>query len=189
MSARDANEMTDQLETRRAEFTHARTHARYKLPHETKVVVDFPSKRDDTRFEAMAYDISNGGIGVFHGRFEYPGARCVVEISGGPQGDVIVLDGEVVRCELMKGRVHEIGIKFKEEFDASAYFEKEKPEPGDPDPSAKGFNELPQIDQAALLVITALTADQPLQPISPKALAMLLNAVDNYHVKQAKKIA
>lgn len=189
LNVRDANEMTERLETLRSEFTHNRAHTRYKLPTNTSVVIEFLSERESTRFDAMAYDISNGGIGIFHGRFEYPGSRCVVEISDGSGGETIVLEGTVVRCELMKGRVHEIGIKFGTEFDAGAHFGEERPKGGDPEPSAKGFNELPQLDQAMLLVITALTADHPQQPINPRAFAMLVRAVAAYRAKKTNKAA
>lgn len=61
-------------------------------------------------------DISTGGLCFFADRFMHEGTTCELTLQL-PDGETILVSGGVVRCQLIKGRVHEIGIKLFQAFD------------------------------------------------------------------------
>ena len=56
-------------------------------------------------------NISKGGISILHSAFIHTGSRCSVSLKF-PNGNPQVIDGKIVRCAHLTGRVHEIGISF-----------------------------------------------------------------------------
>jgi len=60
-------------------------------------------------------NISRGGISVLHSSFVYPNSRCHVTalLEDGRKLDI---DGMVMRCNHIGGKIHELGIKFDQEI-------------------------------------------------------------------------
>lgn len=60
-------------------------------------------------------NISRGGISILHSSFIHPGTQCeiVLKIPGGTTQSIT---GTVRRCGHVSGRVHEIGIQFKNQI-------------------------------------------------------------------------
>lgn len=66
---------------------------------------------NEERLNVLPVDISEGGCNVLLGMFVYPGTRCVMELRS-PDGERLLTPGRVVRCTLVRGRVHEAGVQF-----------------------------------------------------------------------------
>lgn len=74
------------------------------------------------RFLVIPHNLSSGGISVLHGVFVRPGTRCAVTLAAAHCG-AMRMEGVVVRCRLITGRVHELGIKFETQRPAGANVE------------------------------------------------------------------
>lgn len=60
-------------------------------------------------------NISRGGISILHSSFVHPGTQCEI-ILNIPGGSIQSVMGTVRRCSHLSGRVHEIGIQFKNQI-------------------------------------------------------------------------
>lgn len=74
------------------------------------------------RFLVIPHNLSAGGISVLHGVFVRPGTRCAVTLAAAHCG-AMRMEGVVVRCRLITGRVHELGIKFETQRPAGSNVE------------------------------------------------------------------
>lgn len=179
LRASEATQMASELELYREEFKSSREHTRYKVPASTRIVFEVVKDKVGERFDTMAYDLSAGGVGLFHGRFEYPDTRCVIELSAGDQqGSSIRLLGVVKRCEHVRGRVHEIGVQFDQLFDVAAFYGREAVRVNDSDQQKPGFESISELDQALLIVISALGDGSHVADARPEAIDMLFRTVD-----------
>lgn len=57
-------------------------------------------------------NLSRGGISVLHSSFVHPGSRCALVLQHKLDG-MVVVEGEVMRCQHRRGLIHELGIRFK----------------------------------------------------------------------------
>lgn len=63
-------------------------------------------------FIVAPIDLSDTGIGFLHGSFLYPGTRCAVSLKA-DDGTLLTAAGKVVRCRMVKGHVHDVGVRFE----------------------------------------------------------------------------
>ncbi len=84
-------------------------------------------------------NLSTGGIGLVHGGFLYPGTRCAVSLKT-RAGESRSLEGTIVKCALMKGRLHDVGIRFDREINPLDYL----------DPRDEAAFNVEDVDPAAL---------------------------------------
>lgn len=80
---------------------------------------DSVSLASGNRFEARAYDISVGGIGLLVKYFLPNGLLLEMEIEGAPFGlkERIIAKGEVSHCKNVQVHKYKCGIKFTEMID------------------------------------------------------------------------
>jgi len=72
------------------------------------------------RFVAVSRNISASGMSVLHGGFVYPGTPCSMMLET-VWGEPERVEGTVVHCRLVRGRVHELGIRFKHLVDTRRF--------------------------------------------------------------------
>ncbi len=79
-----------------------------------------------TVVRVAARNISCGGISVLHSSFVYPGTRCraILPCTSGNSPHLKV-EGVVVRCQHMQGRIHEVGVRFDKPIDAKLVLERQ----------------------------------------------------------------
>ena len=65
-------------------------------------------------------DLSERGMGFLLGNFLYPESTCSVMLRL-LSGKAVSISGKVIRCELVRGRVHEVGMRFDQEVDVSQF--------------------------------------------------------------------
>lgn len=99
--------------------TERRTEPRCPYRGHSIVLIEISEpSRDTGAFRAISFNISEHGLGFLHGKFVYPGSECRV-LLWGSAGELIGVRGEAVRCRLVEGRVHEVGLRFSERLDLS----------------------------------------------------------------------
>lgn len=62
-------------------------------------------------FMVVPRNLSTSGMAVLHGSFVCPGKNCQIKLRN-RAGKLATLNGMVVRCVLVSGRVHDLGIHF-----------------------------------------------------------------------------
>ena len=68
------------------------------------------------RYRVYPVDISSSGACFLVGRFFHQGTACDLTFQLA-DGELMQVNGKVVRCNFMQGRVHEVGINFDSKFD------------------------------------------------------------------------
>jgi hypothetical protein len=94
---------------------------RHKIDAGVQVLVQFIAPKLPIQpYEVYVTDLSRAGVCVFHGFFLYPGTKCRMWMKA-VNGKATTLTGEVKRCGLVEGTVHEVGIAFDAEIDVSNF--------------------------------------------------------------------
>ncbi len=62
-------------------------------------------------FQVIPMNLSACGIGFLHGAFLYPGTTCDIMLTN-LESKSELIRGEITRCELAKGRIHQVGVRF-----------------------------------------------------------------------------
>jgi CheY-like chemotaxis protein len=73
-----------------------------------------------TSYLVPTRNISNSGMGFLHGSFIYPGSKCVVQLIS-MHGTWQNVQAEVTRCDYISSGVHDIGLRFVQNIDASEF--------------------------------------------------------------------
>lgn len=76
-----------------------------------RVVVTFQSERGEHHHVCVPRNISTDGAAVLHGGFVYVSTPCRIAMRD-LKGRAVSLPGRVVRCRLVRGTMHDIGIEF-----------------------------------------------------------------------------
>ena len=66
-----------------------------------------------THFLVAPRNLSSTGIGVVHGGFIHLNTRCVVSLRT-KSGATRSIQGKIVKCRLMRGSLHDLGVEFLE---------------------------------------------------------------------------
>jgi CheY-like chemotaxis protein/HPt (histidine-containing phosphotransfer) domain-containing protein len=82
------------------------------------------------RFLVKPRNISTHGLSVLHGGFIHPETRCAIPLRD-LMGNAVRMDGRVVSCRLVRGRVHEVGVQFDRAIPLEQYvLDADMPEAG-----------------------------------------------------------
>jgi CheY-like chemotaxis protein len=65
-------------------------------------------------------NLSPTGIAFLHGSFVYTGTACVLALHDA-QGKMVGVEGKVVRCQHVRGHVHDIGVRFGKELELNRF--------------------------------------------------------------------
>jgi len=85
-------------------------------------------------FRVIPMNLSGSGIGFLHGAFLYPGSVCDIMLTN-LEGKAELVRGEIARCELAKGRIHQVGVKFAEPIEVSRFMTSETEAPDSENPA------------------------------------------------------
>jgi DNA-binding response OmpR family regulator len=86
------------------------------------ILTIFEQDGSPTHFAVATRNISTHGLGLVHGRFVHPGARCVVSIRA-RHGEARALEGQIVKCRMMSGRLHDVGVQLDTSIDPTDFVE------------------------------------------------------------------
>jgi CheY-like chemotaxis protein len=65
-------------------------------------------------------NLSPTGIAFLHGSFVYNGTACVLALHD-RNGKMVGIEGKVVRCKLVRGHVHDVGVRFNRTLDLQQF--------------------------------------------------------------------
>ena len=68
------------------------------------------------RLRVYPVNLSMKGACVIADRFVHKGVACVITLQVA-EGEAVAVQGKIVRCEMLQGRAHELGIEFDAGFD------------------------------------------------------------------------
>ena len=99
----------------------ARRHPRYRYRLTLKAEFEQPGGQA-LHYSVAARNISRNGIGFLVGHFIYPGARCKLCLIS-PHNYSQTVGARIVRCNYLlgTGSLHEVGVKFDEPIDVTAF--------------------------------------------------------------------
>ncbi len=118
ISDRDWRTLTDQLDRQAARKTYGRQneHRRHeRLPYRRVIRVGLITEQPGggwVGFQARSRNLSESGVGLFHGQFIHVGSRCEVILKD--HKGLVRVPGLVRRCKLLSGKIHDLGIEFDE---------------------------------------------------------------------------
>jgi CheY-like chemotaxis protein/HPt (histidine-containing phosphotransfer) domain-containing protein len=101
-------------------------------------------------------NLSRTGIGFLHGSFVYTGTACTVALRSVDKA-VVAVEGRVVRCNHVRGHVHEVGVHFDKPIRLRQFLGREAP----PETADSHSSELPKLAGRVLCIDDAV-ADQDL---------------------------
>lgn len=88
---------------------------RFRLPAGFKVLGTFTMPGGSTQNAIIsARNISRTGMGCLHGTFLHPGSVAALVIVDDQRHPLLRIAGKVVRCEQVRVRVYDLGIRFDE---------------------------------------------------------------------------
>lgn len=73
-----------------------------------------------TVFAVLARNLSPGGVSFLHGVFVHPKTECKVTLTT-LDGEVVMVDGQVVNSRCISGRVHEVSVHFDTIIDVDLF--------------------------------------------------------------------
>ncbi len=79
---------------------------------------DEPDRRH--RYRVIPMNLSETGFGFLHGMFLHPGTPCDMMLMA-LSGSIEIVRGKVVRCELVRGKVHQVGLQFTKTIDLTSF--------------------------------------------------------------------
>jgi len=97
-----------------------RTHVRRRFRKRTLALRVQHGAGSSSTLRVVCRNISSTGLSVLHNSYLHPGARCATVLRHRERGPTVVF-GRIVRCQHRGGVIHELGVKFDEPLEVTAY--------------------------------------------------------------------
>lgn len=98
-----------------------RSHPRYLCEFRADPIIKIRQYGgQELTYISLARDLSASGMGFIHGCYLYPSTAVRVTLTA-LDGEKTSVEGQVVRCEHVEGRFHEVGIKFANPVDTHMF--------------------------------------------------------------------
>ncbi len=122
LGGQELEKLIEQLERdSAADGSFKRTSRRWRAQAQ-RVIVTLAEQNGPERMFIMApRNISSGGIGLLHGVYVRPGTTCRVALRR-VHGNAVQLAGKVVRCEHVRGVIHQLGIRWDQPINPRDFF-------------------------------------------------------------------
>lgn len=91
-----------------------------RYPYVVREGLIFEVEGAATRFVVRPRDVSESGLSFLHGSFLHPGRSCIVALKT-VDGEHVIAHGRIVRCRCVRGRVHDVGMKFDQPVDLASF--------------------------------------------------------------------
>lgn len=109
-----------------------RQDTRYALPPEYSILGEFFLPQGASqRVLVSLRDISRGGLAMLYGNYVHKGTKCMFVVCDGQRKPVVTASGEVIRCNHVKGTVHDVGVKFDKPLPVDMLLKVTTTEPGE----------------------------------------------------------
>ena len=99
-----------------------RLNKRAPAPERTVLLwrIEPANNREPSVFQARCRNISETGVSFLHGSYVYPDTPCAF-ILGAPGHLGLRIDATIVHCRYVEDGVYEVGARFKDLIDLSAF--------------------------------------------------------------------
>ncbi len=132
-----------------------RAHGRlaYRVTGGLEIKVEHPGGATG-RFVIRPHDISAGGLGFLHGAFLHQGTRCLVTLET-YDGEKAAVQGGVVQCRCLRGRIHYMGMQFDEPIDVGNFvrLDETTAEDGEESPGYDAGRVLPIVQDLEAIIV------------------------------------
>lgn len=81
-------------------------------------------------------NISKGGMGFLHGGFLHPGNASDIVLTT-IDGEKQIIQGTIVQCRFITGRLHEVGVKFNHTINPALFTKEAAGADANPEPDAR----------------------------------------------------
>lgn len=99
-----------------------RTDTRYALPPGYSVIGELEQAGGSPqKFVVSVRDISRGGLSMLHSSYVHLNSRCVFRFYDEKKKQVAAAYAKVVRCQHVKGQIHDVGLKFDMAFPVETF--------------------------------------------------------------------
>jgi hypothetical protein len=99
-----------------------RCDTRYSLPNGYSVVGEMEqSGGTPQKFVVSVRDISRGGISMLYSAYVHLNSRCVFRFYDEKKKQMAAAYAKVVRCQHVKGQIHDVGLKFDMPFPVESF--------------------------------------------------------------------
>lgn len=159
MSARQHADILNELDSRRASpnDNDRRIEQRLRFSQQALLFVQIRHPGGTAgNYLVRTRNLSRTGIGFLHGGFVYNGTSCTVALRTTDK-TIVAIEGKVVRCNHVRGHIHEIGVHFDKPIRLGQFLGREAP----PDTEYAHSTELPKLAGRVLYVDDSV-ADQDL---------------------------
>lgn len=158
MSAREHADILNELDGRQGRQHDDRRHEqRLRFSQQALLFVQIRHPGGTSgNYLVRTRNLSRTGIGFLHGSFVYSGTPCTVALRSVDKV-IIAVEGRVVRCNHVRGHVHEIGVHFDKPIRLKQFLGVAAP----PETEDSHSTELPKLAGRVLCVDDAV-ADQDL---------------------------
>jgi hypothetical protein len=119
LSEAERRQLDEILETRDAADSSRRKARRFTM-RSREAVISLANGNSVQAIRAPVRDVSEGGLCFFYGVFVYPGTACTPKLVT-VDGEQVLVPAKTVRCSHIKGRIHEIGVRFNSPIDISMF--------------------------------------------------------------------
>jgi DNA-binding response OmpR family regulator len=150
MSAREHAEILNELDARQSRHadSNRRTEERLRFSQQALLFVQLKHPGGtDGNYLVRTRNLSRTGIGFFHGAFVYNNTPCTVALRSTDRA-VVTIPGRVVRCNHVRGHIHEIGVHFDKPIRLRQFLGTQAPA----DEQDATSTELPRLDGRILCV-------------------------------------
>lgn len=142
-----------------------RADQRYPYRCEQGLIFQLIQKTATPRFLVKPRNLSALGILFLHGGFVYSNIPCSIRLKT-LDGEYYVVKGRTVRCELVQGKIHEVGMRFDHRLQLEDFVRM-------PTGMAQEGDRL--IDRAIILSLAATLRDAAFQECPRKAVESVAN--------------
>ncbi len=99
-----------------------RSDTRYSLPSGYSVVGEMEqSGGTPQKFVVSVRDISRGGLSMLYSAYVHLNSRCVFRFYDEKKKQMAAAYAKVVRCQHVKGQIHDVGLKFDMPFPVESF--------------------------------------------------------------------
>lgn len=99
-----------------------RSDTRYSLPNGYSVVGEMEqSGGTPQKFVVSVRDISRGGLSMLYSAYVHLNSRCVFRFYDEKKKQMAAAYAKVVRCQHVKGQIHDVGLKFDMPFPVETF--------------------------------------------------------------------
>ena len=119
LSETERRQLDEILEARDAAVTSRRKARRFSFRRQDAVIT-LGGPPTPHAIRAPVRDLSEGGLCFFYGVFVYPETPCTPRLMT-VDGEQVLVPAKTVRCSHIKGRIHEIGVRFNSPIDVSMF--------------------------------------------------------------------